>query len=138
MGSEITLQFVVGVLGSVAAVAAVSACDTLGLGGGGAGGAAPQGGSECQNKCSTDWDTAMNACATIANDTDRKACQDSADSVLKHCQGACDGDPVEQCKQKCDEQHDECHANCTKNDPTSACHAKCNDIYGKCLKDCEK
>lgn len=47
-------------------------------------------------------------------------------------------DCVEACKRKCDEIHDKCHADCTKNNPTSSCHNQCNQVYGKCLQKCEK
>jgi hypothetical protein len=77
----------------------------------------------------------VNACTKIVSDTaERKACQDTANAVLTHCMGACDGDPKEKCMQKCDKAMEKCFANCPKGDVT--CMAQCNEVYSKCLKDC--
>jgi len=83
-------------------------CDQLGLGGGGAGGGDPLGGSLCQNACYTEYDAAVNACAKIASDTDRKACQDQANAALTQCMAACDNAPTN--KKECDEKYQKCDA----------------------------
>jgi hypothetical protein len=140
------------------------ACDQLGLGAGGAGGygggvalcggAGGYGGSggggyggaggavceiisqgACYDLCQAEYDAAALQCGSIANDADRKTCQDDAYETYKACRGACDKDPVEECKKLCDKQNLRCIARCPKGDVP--CMAKCNKVYGKCLRDCE-
>lgn len=97
----------------------------------------PMGGTDCDNKCFSEYDAAMSACAKAASAADLAACQDSAFKAFQQCRAGCTGDPVEQCKKLCDKIHDRCHANCTKKDPTPACHDQCNQEYASCLKDCD-
>jgi len=82
------------------------ACDKLGLGDGGSGGTDPLGGSPCQNACYSEWDAEMNACASIGSDTDRKACQDSADAALMECLDTCDNPSPSNAK--CQEKYENC------------------------------
>ena len=110
----------------------VPGCDQLGLDGtGGAGGADPLGGTPCQNGCYADYDAAANKCAKIASDTDRKACQDSADAALKQCLNACAG-------KACEDMFADCEAlggGCTKGFP--GCSTFGLSPCGACLKACK-
>ena len=95
----------------------------------------------CDAQCLANYEAAAAECGKMADQAQRKTCQDTAHAVYNSCEATCQqssGDCVERCKQQCDSVHDKCHAACKKNDPTSTCHAKCNDQYGACLKQCDK
>ncbi len=89
----------------------------------------------CNDKCEADYEVAAIKCAKIAIEAQRKACNDGAYSAYKQCQAACENDPVERCKKRCDEENEKCIASCPKGD--KGCMAKCNDVYSKCLKGCK-
>lgn len=133
---------VVLVLCALVGLVLTPACDQLGLGGsGGSGGSTPLGGSACMNRCYAAWDAAMSACAEIASDTDRKACQDGADAALAQCLTVCDSVGASGCREDCEAQAETCEAGCRKlpkddKKGRQQCWQKCNDEYAKCIKKC--
>lgn len=88
----------------------------------------------CFDKCLADYDAAALRCAQIADDGQRRACQDGAHTAYKNCGQDCakQQSDCKRCKLDCDAEHDKCHAKCKD----ANCHARCNDEYAKCLKRC--
>jgi hypothetical protein len=92
--------------------------------------------SPCTEKCLASYETAATTCGKVADDAQRKTCQDGAYQTYHNCKTGCSGDPVEQCKKLCDKINQDCIDHCPPGNKN--CFNECNQAYGKCLKDCEK
>lgn len=92
----------------------------------------------CFEKCLADYDAAALECAKIANDLQRRACQDGAHTAYKNCSQTCQqtADCKEACKEQCDKANVKCIKNCPKGDKN--CMQECNEENGRCIKECDK
>lgn len=133
--------------GALVALLAAPGCK-LGLDGGGGdggacGGAGGYGGyggvggavceittpSPCEEKCAADYDAAALKCGNIADDAQRKTCQDNAYTAYKECKASCVGASTPECDDK--------YQDCMDNGPSS-CRAVsggktlCNRCWERC------
>lgn len=90
-------------------------------------------GTECDQKCLTDYEAASEKCAGILDDAQRTVCQQSAYVAYKTCRTGCQ-QALNKCKDLCDKVYNKCMDRC-KDDK---CRKECFDDYVECLRDCDR
>jgi hypothetical protein len=88
----------------------------------------------CLGKCLADYEFTAAECGRIANETQRKTCQDGAYEAYRSCANSCHQADNEKCKQACDKVYNKCMDKCKD----SNCRKECLNDYVPCLKECDK
>ena len=92
----------------------------------------------CDAKCLSAYEDAAAACGMIADETQRKACQDAAHSVYTNCEASCQqsSDCLEQYKDDCDKVWEKCRDDCPQGNKN--CLAECTNTLASCYKKCKE
>jgi hypothetical protein len=105
--------------------------------------------SPCEKKCDADYEADATVCGKVADQAERKRCNERAYARYKSCRGNCpqkDNDDrgdqgLKQCYEDCAFQHGRDIESCRRmKDPTkrSECYDRANQTHAKCRRDCEK
>jgi hypothetical protein len=98
--------------------------------------------SPCEKKCDADYEADAIVCGKVADEAERKKCNERARASYTSCRDNCqqkdNGDCLERCKELCDQILDKCTEDCKKDPNPRVCRSRCMDAYSKCLKECDR
>ena len=96
--------------------------------------------SPCEKKCDADYEADAIACTKVADEAERKKCNERAHARYTSCRGNCaqGDDCLERCKELCDQIMDKCKDDCKKDRNPAECRSRCMNAYSKCLKECDR
>jgi hypothetical protein len=99
-------------------------------------------GTPCEEKCNADYEADAIVCGKVADEAERKKCNERAYASSKSCRENCqrkdNNDCLEGCKELCDQILDKCTEDCKKDRNPPECRSRCMNAYSKCLKECDK